>query len=216
MHKHIATPQTQISPVSITLDDWSHVRETINMLYLAVCQIEATMNDSNTSVDTLTQSFTTLASHNNEVSQKIQNVTNPEQLNSFKTDIIDTAARMNTYINSSVQAFQFYDRVCQRLDHVARSLEKVSGVMNDEGSLHTPEEWRKIQLDIKNSYTMEAERVMFEHIMQGGSITEALDIYQHHFNQQNSHPKTDLDDVELFWTHVCVFTFKPASYERSL
>ena len=37
------------------IESWSHVRETINMLYLAVCQIETTMADSNTSVDTLHQ-----------------------------------------------------------------------------------------------------------------------------------------------------------------
>ncbi|BCD98412.1 hypothetical protein [Marinagarivorans cellulosilyticus] len=198
MQKHSATPDSSKPPASITLDDWSHVRETINMLYLAVCQIEATMSDSNASVDTLTQSFTTLASHNNEVSQKIQRVANPDELNAFKDDIVETAARMNTNINSSVQAFQFYDRVCQRLDHVARSLEKVSGVMNDQDSLHEPKEWRRIQNDIKDSYTMEAERVMFEHIMDGGSIEDALKIYQQYFNHSTSHPRDDVDDVELF------------------
>ena len=168
------------------------------MLYLAVCQIETTMADSNASVDTLTQSFTSLASHNNEVAQKIQSVDKPGDLDQFKRDLQDTAARMNTHISASVQAFQFYDRVCQRLDHVARSLEKVSEVMNDDQTLHHPDAWKRIQVAIRDSYTMEAERVMFEHIMKGGSITEALAIYQEHFNHQTSHPKDDLDDVELF------------------
>lgn len=198
MHKHTVTHTPQVPPSSITLDDWSHVRETINMLYLAVCQIEATMSDSNTSVDTLTKSFTTLAEHNNNMNAKMQAVTNPHDLNEFKQDIADTTAQMNANISASVQAFQFYDRVCQRLDHVARSLETVSGVMNDDESLHAPDEWRRIQNTIKNSYTMEAERVMFEHIMQGGNIEEALNIYQQHFNHNNSHPRNDIDDVELF------------------
>ena len=105
---------------------------------------------------------------------------------------------MDANIGASIQAFQFYDRVCQRLDHVARSLEKVSGVMNDEHSLHEPKAWRRIQDDIKNSYTMEAERAMFEHIMDGGNIEDALNIYQRCFNHSTSHPRDDADDVELF------------------
>jgi len=198
MHEPHVSNSGHQSPAHITLEDWSHVRETINMLYLAVCQIETTMADSNASVDTLTQSFTSLASHNNEVAQKIQSVDKPGDLDEFKRDLQDTAARMNTHISASVQAFQFYDRVCQRLDHVARSLEKVSEVMDDDQTLHHPDAWKRIQVAIRDSYTMEAERVMFEHIMKGGSITEALAIYQEHFNHQTSHPKDDLDDVELF------------------
>ncbi len=202
MHKSSSShdnPSTQHMLNPLTLDDWSHVRETINMLYLAICQIETTMADSNTSVDTLTKSFTTLATHNNEISQKIQGVNSPEALAAFKSDIVETTAQMNKNIGASVQAFQFYDRVCQRLDHVARSLEKVSDVMNDERSLQAPNAWRRIQDDIKNSYTMEAERVMFEHIMKGGTVAEALEIYQQHFDHQTSHRRDDSsDDVELF------------------
>ena len=66
------------------IESWSHVRETINMLYLAVCQIETTMADSNTSVDTLTNSFTLLANHTSEVSEQIQNLTQPSELEAFK------------------------------------------------------------------------------------------------------------------------------------
>ena len=168
------------------------------MLYLAVCQIEATLTDSNGSVDTLTQSFTTLASHNSDISKKILDVVTPSDLDEFKEDIIETASQMNANISASVRAFQFYDRVNQRLDHVARSLEKVSGVMTDETSLHEPEAWRRIQNDIKNSYTMDAERIMFEHIMDGGSIENALVIYQQHIDKTRSHPRDDVDDIELF------------------
>lgn len=194
--KAVAAPQTP--PSSITLDDWSHVRETINMLYLAICQIETTLADSNASVDTLTQSFTALAEHNHEMNTKIQAVNEPQDLEAFKKSIADTTTKMNSNINGSVQAFQFYDRVCQRLDHVSRSLKTVSGIMNNNDSLHLPEEWRRIQNTIKNSYTMEAEHAMFEHIMQGGSIEEALDIYQQRFNQHTSHPRNDADNIELF------------------
>lgn len=178
--------------------DWSHVHETINMLYVAVCQIEATLADSNESVETLTNSFTRLAQHTNDVSNQMQHLTKVEELESFKKDLADTAAEMNSNISSSIQAFQFYDRVCQRLDHVARSLEKVSSVMSDEHKIHQIEAWQQIQHTIKNSYTMEAERIMFEFIMRGGSIKEALQIYRHQFENSSYPGDHTNDEIELF------------------
>ncbi len=179
--------------------NWSHIKETINMLYLAVCQIEATMNDSNKSVDTLTHSFTKLATHTAEVSQHIQELTQPEELTVFKQDLQQTASEMQSNINASIQAFQFYDRVCQRLDHVARSLEKVSDLMQTDDRMFSPAEWQKLQEKIKGSYTMEAERIMFEFIMRGGSVSEALEIYRHHFeSEKNNDRDIDNDEIELF------------------
>ena len=177
-------------------EEWSHVCETINMLYLAVCQIEATLADSNSSVDTLTKSFTTLANHTQEVSSQIQSLDKVEQLDAFKKDLADTANEMTANISSSVQAFQFYDRVCQRIDHVARSLEKVTQILEHPEAIHSQNSWKNIQSQIKSSYTMEAERIMFEFIMRGGSVKEALEIYSHHFTLDDSKP--DSDEVELF------------------
>lgn len=178
--------------------DWSYIHETINMLIVAVCQIEATLTDSNDSVDTLTQSFIQLAKHTNEVSTQVQNVTEVAELETFKKDIFDTANEMNANISSSIQAFQFYDRICQRLAHVTHSLEKVSAIMGDESLIQNRSAWGRIQEDLKGSYTMEAEHIMFEFIMRGGSVKEALKIYKHHFeNVKDSDDDTD-DEIELF------------------
>lgn len=177
--------------------DWCHVRETVNMLYLAVCQIEATLKDSNRSVDTLTNSFTALANHTQSVSDQVQNLNMPSELDGFKEDITETAKELNANISSSVQAFQFYDRVCQRLDHVARSLESVSGILSSDARITNPNEWVSVQESIKSNYTMEAERIMFEYIMRGGTVKEALEIYHHHFDD-NKPVDLDEDEIELF------------------
>ena len=44
---------------------------------------------------------------------------------------------------------------------------------------------------------MEAERLMFEHIMMGVSVDEALEIYHHNFNNA-AEEDTSGDDIELF------------------
>ena len=176
-------------------EKWSHVVETINMLYLAVCQIETTMSDSNSSVNKLSVSFTTLANHTKDISDEIQSLTEVSELEKFKEDIASTAMEMQSNISCSVEAFQFYDRVCQRIDHVARGLEKVTAILADQERIHDPSQWRNIQQEVKSSYTMEAERIMFEYIMRGGSVSEALKIYRHHFEEGDTN---DDDEVELF------------------
>jgi len=177
--------------------NWSHVRETVNMLYLAICQIEATLKDSNTSVMTLTETFTALANHTSDVSTQVQALKEPKELDSFKQDISKTALELQTNIGSSIQAFQFYDRVCQRLDHVTCSLEHVTELLECGERIQQPKEWKKVQDEIKSSYTMEAEHLMFEFIMRGGTVKQALEIYRHHFEEPNKLDQ-DNDEVELF------------------
>ncbi|MFT5085090.1 MAG: hypothetical protein ACI9Y1_003147, partial [Lentisphaeria bacterium] len=87
-------------------EDWVHISETINMLYLAVCQIETTMTDANDAVETLTASFAELANHSADVSAQVQNLTKVEELDAFKQDISQTATAIQSNINGSVRAFQ--------------------------------------------------------------------------------------------------------------
>lgn len=177
-------------------ESWSHIQETITMLCLAVCQIETSMADSNESVDTLARSFTELAEHSINLDAQTRELQAIDELQQFKADMHTTATRMNQQIGQAITAFQFYDRISQRLDHVARSLEKVTLVMRDPRQLNSPEAWKTIQEQVRSSYTMEAERLMFEHIMRGASVEEALNIYRHHFTQADTRSGTD--EVELF------------------
>ena len=198
MRTDASTPD-QPSPGHPFDDQWSYVRETVNMLFLAICQIEATMRDSNTSVETLTQSFTNLAEHTRDIGSRAANLqADATQLSTFQDDIQSTTREIQQNINASIQAFQFYDRVCQRLDHVSRSLENVTELLDSGERIGSLKEWRSIQERIKSSYTMEAERIMFEFIMRGGGVKEALEVYRHHFDSDKRSPDQDQDEIELF------------------
>jgi hypothetical protein len=186
----------EVTPPSA--DSWCHIQETITMLYLAVCQIETSMADSSKSVNTLTHSFTELAKHSQLVDDQVQAFSSSDELSEFKDEVSYTAREMGENIKQAITAFQFYDRITQRLDHVARSLENVSNVINDSNQLNNPQAWKDIQTQVKSSYTMEAERIMFEHIMRGASVNEALDIYRHHFEQEVINGDESSDEVELF------------------
>lgn len=178
--------------------DWSQVRETITMLALAVAQVESSMTDGAQSVGTLTASFTQMAQYIKKIRVVTEKVT-PEKLPQFKSVIQNTAQELEENVLSAVIAFQFYDRISQRLDHVCNSLDKLGTLINDSNSLYNPEKWRELQEQIKGSYTMEAERIMFEHILRGHSIEEAIEIYHHHFNKEEEGiDKESGDEIELF------------------
>lgn len=178
--------------------NWSHIQETITMLYLSVCQIESSMKDSGNSVDQLTQSFTELALHSREVDEHVQNLSDVSEIQAFKNEVSNTAREMQEKINQAITAFQFYDRISQRLDHVSKSLESMTDLMSSPMDLNDPHAWQLIQDRVKNSYTMESERLMFEHILRGASVKEALEIYQHHFEEEKQAQSEDDDEVELF------------------
>ena len=181
-----------------TQESWCHVQETIVMLYLAVCQIETSVVESNHSVDQLTRSFTQLAEHSQEVNRRLQQISEPQQLAALQKMVSDDTEEVHNQVAGAVTAMQFYDRISQRLDHVARSLERMTEVMGTSDRINDPEAWKQIQGEVKSSYSMEAERIMFEHIMRGASVKEALEIYRHHFDSEEVGTQDNGDEVELF------------------
>jgi len=186
------------SPSSSTADkpdlDWSQVRETINMLTLAVSQVECTMTDGEKSITELTQSFTYIATQLSDIIDGESSDSAEQQLSNIK----ENAADIHQKVITSTIAFQFYDRLTQRLDHVKRDLSWLSDLVSNPNQLYNPEAWKKLQTDIMSNYTMEEERLMFEHIMNGASVEGALEIYHHHFNNKKDDNDQTTDEVELF------------------
>ncbi|WP_250658490.1 hypothetical protein [Alkalimarinus coralli] len=181
--------------------DWSQVRETINMLTLAVAQIESTMKEGEQSVSELTESFTYVASKLSNLAEsgKSLQASNTSDQESIIESIRGESEDIRSHVSNAIVAFQFYDRLSQRLDHVKRDLMWLSDVISTPDQLYNPSAWSKLQKDIASNYTMEAERIMFEHIMKGATIEQALEIYKHHFNKTlDENGDTSGDDIELF------------------
>lgn len=178
--------------------DWSQVRETITMLALAVAQVESSMKDGEQSVSSLSASFTEMAEYLSKIRTLTHKVT-PQNLDRYKSVIDETTGNLEANVQNAVIAFQFYDRISQRLDHVCHSLDQLGSLISKKDSLYNPDSWKQLQDKIKSSYTMDAERIMFEHILRGHSIEEALEIYRHHFDQQDQgKDQQSGDEVELF------------------
>lgn len=179
--------------------DFSQVAETITMLALTIAQIETSMRDGDKSVNFLTGGFSDLAKNSKDIIKEANKLSNnPNENVAIKENIIHAAQDIDERLQQAVISFQFYDRLTQRLDHASQSLERIGHLIADSNERYQKDAWKKAQQEIKSSYTMEAERIMFEHIMRGRTIAEALEIYQHQFSK-SEHDSFDTDDeVQLF------------------
>lgn len=166
--------------------DWCHIQESLKILLLAMAQIELSLTDGEHNVTELGSLFTNMAKHLDEVNTFLsQKADTPAEIISHGTDLAAS-------INEGVVAFQFYDRVSQRLQHVIMGLALMEEVLNSKQLRISPDAWTKLQEEIQASYSLDCERKMFDLVLQGTSVHEALKLYR----DENQSPKED--DIELF------------------
>ncbi len=153
--------------------DWSQIRETVKLLNLAVNHIEESMHVGDDSIDSLTDSFTTMAKNIQSIEKSIEKL--PESVSSeLGIEMKGKCNSLKEQVHNAVIAFQFYDRLIQKLTHVSHSMDTMADLIIDPSRLFNPHEWTALQAKIRSSYTMESERLMFDALMQGASIQEAM------------------------------------------
>lgn len=174
--------------------DWSQVRETVLMLEVAAGQVEAAMRESNSSVGVLTDTFTSMAATIVKVESALNSLPD-ESGDSVKAEIREGTRLIAEKIHSAIIAFQFYDKLVQRLDHVCHSLGGLGMLVADKSKLYNPNEWVGLQQLIRGKYTMEEERAMFDAVLQGMSVKEAL---EHYMQARMQQVEESGGDIELF------------------
>jgi hypothetical protein len=167
--------------------DWSQVRETVKLLNLSAAQVDALMQESELSVNTLTESFTDIV----ESMQTINNHLLSLDASGTKDDVLACCSETKAKIQAAIIAFQFYDRMQQCLQHVTSNLRSLSALVETPDRLYNPNEWREFQGQIRSRYTMESEKMMFDAILQGKSIDDAI-------AAKDAYKRTGSDDIELF------------------
>jgi hypothetical protein len=171
--------------------DWSQVRETMLMLELATGQIESAMKDSNSSVDVLTDSFTTMAGYLHTISSTLAALPDEGVVGDTKKNALDAANQVTGMVHQSIIAFQFYDKLTQRLTHVSHSLAALNELVGDQRRIFNPQEWVTLQDMIRSKYTTADERAMFDAVMGGMPVRAALDQYLCEMKDKGS-------DIDLF------------------
>lgn len=171
--------------------DWSQVRETVLMLELAVGQIDSAMKEGGSSVEVLTDSFTSMAGYMRMMGSALEQLPDTPATAQLKESLIGHAGEVAGRVQKSIIAFQFYDKLSQRLAHVSQSLEALTGLVTDQRKLYNPFEWVALQEKIRAKYSTREEIDMFNAVMKGMPVKEALNNYKAEMKDKG-------DDVELF------------------
>ncbi|MGJ0517086.1 MAG: hypothetical protein ACR65O_15185 [Methylomicrobium sp.] len=167
--------------------DWSQVRETVKLLTLSAAQVDVIMQESDLAVDTLTDSFTEIVE-----SMQAMNLHLMALVDSDERELaLACCSKTQDKIQAAIIAFQFYDRMQQCLHHVTSNLIGLSNLVENPERLYNPDAWRELQGHIRSRFTMESEKVMFDAILQGKSVDEAI-------AAKAAFQECESDNIELF------------------
>lgn len=173
--------------------DWSQIRETVVMLNVSMALIDFTLNQGEDSVSTLSNSFTSMATLLSDIDKTLQEK-GEDFDDAFKTSIHCQIEEVKGMVNTAIVAFQFYDRLSQRLHHVTTSLNSLGELVSNPTRLYSPMEWNDLHEDIKSLYSMEEERLIHESITSGETLPQVIERLKS-FASQASEPS---EEIELF------------------
>ncbi len=189
----MVTSQKQMETMATPAElDFSQIGETVRMLNLAIAHINWSLKEGDDSVETLGNSFTSMAGGITAIEDITGNL--PDNVEAeIKQVMAEKCNHLSYKIQAAIMAFQFYDRITQQLTHVCNSLSSLGELLSDKEKLFQPYEWHALQNQIRSRYTMESEKEMFDALMRGETIENVLRAAQEH-----STDAKDGDDVELF------------------
>ncbi len=172
--------------------DWSQVKETVLMLKLAAAQVKFSLQDGDSSVNVLTDSFTSMASGIAEIEKATAGLFETCAVEDNQRQVIEQhCQKIAEKMHGAIIAFQFYDLLVQRLGHVVTGLSDLEGLVGDSSKLYLPGEWKLLQERIRGRYSMDRERELFDAIVAGEDLQQVLDrVLAEQGDKQ--------DDIELF------------------
>ena len=180
-----------VTPIKEPDANWSQVKETVLMLKLAAAQVEFSLSDGSSSVDILTTSVTGIASSIKEIELSALDIF--EKYNVSKEDqqaVESNCLMVSGNMQKAIVAFQFYDTLVQRMEHVINTLSELGDLVSDPEKGYAPDQWKALQEDIRGRYTMEKERELFDAILNG----EDMDGIKRKMHEVASSD----DNIELF------------------
>jgi hypothetical protein len=150
--------------------EWSQIRETILIINVALARIEHAMTEGDDSVSILSQSFIDMVKSAQQITLDAEELEDSPTKNKIEKECL----QISQQIQSSVVAFQFYDKLSQRMTLITKALDSLTDVLKDSNKTHEREEWINLQNIIRSKYTLDSDQAMFDAVINGLPIKEAL------------------------------------------
>jgi hypothetical protein len=178
------------------LAGWTPEQQIAHMLELCEAQMESALSESDLAVDALIKAFSGLVDSAQAVS-KLSESLSPEQRHAVagSSSINEQLDAITKQMASAIVAFQFYDKLTQRLGHVRYSLSTLALFVCDRAQASQRDQWRRLFTTLRRLYRTEEERQIFTMMVEGASADEARD----HIHQNTQTLRVAASgDIELF------------------
>ncbi|HEV8333188.1 MAG TPA: hypothetical protein VGQ22_17315 [Steroidobacteraceae bacterium] len=161
-----SSDDTLIAPIA-----WTPEQQIARMLLLCEAQMESALSESDVAVDELIKSFKGLI----EAGQALGN---QHETKGETSDLAQQLDALRKQTAAAVVAFQFYDKLTQRLGHVRYSLSALAMFVCDREKAHERDQWRRLFSTLRRLYRTEDERGLFKLMVEGASAEEAREHIQ--------------------------------------
>jgi len=167
-------------------DDICQIRRTVRMLDLAAARVSYALHDGNDSVDTLISSFTNMTEQVMTMQSGIESLPDSDE----KTALLGNCQQAMKTVQETTMAFQFYDRLSQRMQHISISLDELSKLIDTPDLMKHSTSWLALEDKIRSHYTLDNDLNMFDAVLAGENIEDIL--------SKATNVVEDDGDIELF------------------
>jgi len=161
------------------------------LLSLVAGELKLSVKDATGSVQSLTKTFMDMV---NDVHLMLTEV-EKAKASGEKDQALEAINKLGHQFLDKVQdgtiGFQFYDKLTQRLTHSTVTLKSAANLLKDEDAYKDSGAWAHFRKDMRSRYNTEQDRAMFESLMSGKTIKEAVRL-------ANDAPRGKTGEVDLF------------------
>ena len=159
--------------VMIRASTWTPEQQIARLLSLCEAQMESALSESDVAVQELVKSFAGLI----EAGQALGSMSEkaPEAGGADMAAQLDALKKQTA---AAIVAFQFYDKLTQRLGHVRYSLSALAMFVCDGAKTGERDQWRRMFATLRRLYRTEEERQLFRMMVEGASAEEAREHIQ--------------------------------------
>jgi hypothetical protein len=159
--------------VMIRAAAWTPEQQIARLLSLCEAQMESALSESDVAVEALVKSFAGLI----EAGQALGSL-NEQPPQAGAGDLAAQLEALKKQTAAAIVAFQFYDKLTQRLGHVRYSLSALAMFVCDSAKTSERDQWKRMFATLRRLYRTEEERELFRMMVEGASAEEAREHIQ--------------------------------------
>lgn len=177
--------------VMIRAITWTPEQQIARMLELCEAQMESALSESDVAMEALVKSFAGLI----EAGQALGSLGEKTPAEAGTADLASQLDALRKQTAAAVVAFQFYDKLTQRLGHVRYSLSALAMFVCDRSKSVERDQWKRLFTTLRRLYRTDEELQIFKLMVDGASAEEARECVQQATQTLRAKPT---GEIEIF------------------